>query len=80
MASKTRRLGAHVNDPQPVQRVDEHNDKVGSLQSPGSFAANALMMGSKKPSFSEWKEETEVNPLPPFGLSSPVVEHLLHSW
>ena len=28
----------------------------------------------------EWKEESETHPLPPFGLDSPVISHLLASW
>jgi hypothetical protein len=28
----------------------------------------------------EWTEETDEHPIPPFGLDSPVVEHLLRAW
>lgn len=28
----------------------------------------------------EWMEETEIHPLPPFGIQSPVISYLLESW
>jgi len=53
-----------------------HKAEDGSRSS--SLTSSPGLIATKKGT--EWLEEKEVNPLPPFGLSSPVIEYLLHAW
>ena len=60
----------------PTHKADDGSRSSSRTSSPGLLTTTT----SSAKKGSEWMEEREVNPLPPFGLSSPVIEYLLHQW
>jgi hypothetical protein len=55
------------------------SDSLSRKSSQGSNSGRKRM-SSDDPSLKEWTLETEEHPLPPFGIQSPVISHLLESW
>lgn len=77
--SKTQDLKLHIHELMAPQ-LEEEPPVPSSVPSPHPPLVDTRRSSSSIHLTADWKEEVEVNPLPPFGLTSPVIEHLLRSW
>jgi len=80
----------HPNDEQIMQQAGLNKVQVAKLRKtaaqrlesrPGvEEPLSPVSPGASVVEFTGWRKEVQENPIPPFGIDSPVIQHLLASW
>ena len=53
---------------------------ANTLRKADPMSSRGFISASPQDAPSHWKEELDMHPVPPFGINSPVIRHLLTSW